>query len=108
MADLLPISVCSSVVKVSAKHDGYSLHHAEGDDERTFRVRVEFATPFGVVPVVHVGLAGLDIDHCDSARLHLQAENITASGFDMTFVTWRGTRVYAAAASWIAIGNSAA
>lgn len=105
MADLLPLSVCSSVVNVTIEDEGFSLHVVDGEGERSFRVSVEFAAPFAGIPVVHVGLAGFDVDHCDSARLHAKAEAITATGFEIVLTTWRATKVYGAAVSWFAIGT---
>jgi hypothetical protein len=36
--------------------------------------------------------------------LRVQAEDISASGFDLVLTTWRMTKVYSAEASWLAIG----
>jgi hypothetical protein len=104
MPDLLPLSVCSSITKYSCDDEGFALHVAEGDGERVFRARVDFTVAFAVVPLVHVGLAGFDIDRDDTARLHVRAEAITTSGFDVVLTTWRRTRVYGATVSWLAIG----
>ena len=104
MADLLPLSVRSSIASYSCEDEGFALHVAEGDDERIFRARVHFTVAFAVTPVVHVGLAGFDIDRDDTARLHVHAEAITTGGFDVVLTTWRRTRVYGATVSWLAIG----
>lgn len=104
MADLLPLSVCSSIAKYSCEDDGFALHVAEGDGERVFRARVDFTVAFALTPLVHVGLAGFDIDRDDTARLRVHAEAITTSGFEVVLTTWRGTRVYGATVSWLAIG----
>ena len=105
MADLLPLSVCSSAVKLTTEDEGFSLHLVDGDGERSFCVRVEFATPFAAVPVVHVGLSGFDVDHCDSARLRVEVAAVTATGFEIVLTTWRATKVYGADVSWFAIGT---
>jgi hypothetical protein len=108
MADLHPLFVCSSVVKVSAETDGFDLHQVGDARERTFQTRVAFASPFYDTPVVHAALAGLDIDNSDTARISVGATNVDATGFDLVVTTWLGTRVYAAQVSWLAIGHSAA
>jgi hypothetical protein len=104
MSDLLPLSVRSSIAQYTCDDPGFTLHVVEGDGERVFRAHVEFATVFAVTPLVHVGLAGFDIDRDDTARLQVRAEAITTSGFDVVLTTWRRTRVYGAAVSWLAIG----
>jgi hypothetical protein len=104
MSDLLPLSACSAIAKYSCEDEGFALHVVEGEGERSFRARVEFSAPFAVTPLVHVGLAGFDIDRDDTARLHVHAEAITTSGFDVVLTTWRRTRVYGASVSWLAIG----
>lgn len=77
---------------------------AEADDVRTFRTAVVFATPFASIPVVQLGLTGFDLDQRDSGRITLQAENITATGFEAVISTWAGTRVFAVEFNWLAIG----
>ena len=76
----------------------------EADDVRTFRTAVVFATPFASIPVVQLGLTGFDLDQRDSGRITLQAENITATGFEAVISTWAGTRVFAVEFNWLAIG----
>ena len=39
-----------------------------------------------------------------SGRITLQAENITATGFEAVISTWAGTRVFAVEFNWLAIG----
>ena len=38
-------------------------------------------------------------------RLMVRAENIRLAGFDLCFETWADSKVYDAAASWIAVGE---
>jgi hypothetical protein len=105
MSDLLPLSICSSIAKFSQEDPGFSLHIAQGDDEeRVFRARIDFASPFAGPPVVHVGISSFDIDHCDTARLRVRAEAISATGFELVLTTWRNTKVYSAETSWLAVG----
>lgn len=74
------------------------------DEARVFRFAVYFSAPFKSPPVVHLGLTGFDIDQRDTSRLTLTAKEITKTGFIAEFVTWRETRVYSAAFSWLALG----
>jgi hypothetical protein len=105
MSDLLPLLTCASIAQFSTTDEGFALHVVSTEDERTFRGHVDFAVAFAGPPLVHVGLAGFDIDHGDSARLRAHAEAVTATGFDVVLTTWLGTKVYGAAVSWLAIGQ---
>jgi hypothetical protein len=105
MSDLLPLLTCSSIAQFSTGDEGFKLHIVSSEDERTFRAHVVFAVGFAAPPLVHVGIAGFDIDHGDSARLRAHADAVTATGFDLVLTTWLGTKVYGAAVSWLAIGQ---
>ena len=102
----VPWQVLSAKVGVGVLTEGWNLAGSEPDPSecRQFTVEVCFAAPFGAVPVVHLGLAGFDIDQRDSARLSLQAENITETGFLAVVTTWAATRVFAVEFNWLAIG----
>ncbi len=102
----LPWNVLSSQVGVGVLTEGWTLDTVgtETDDVRTFRTAMVFATPFSSIPVVQLGLTGFDLDQRDSARITLQAENITATGFEAVISTWAGTRVFAVEFNWLAIG----
>ena len=63
-----------------------------------------FATPFRDVPAVMVGISLWDMDHKTNMRADLQAENVTATGFDLVFRTWGDTRIARIRADWTAIG----
>ena len=104
MSALLPLSVRSSIARYSCDDPGFTLHVLEGDGERVFRAHVAFDNVFAVTPVVHVALAGFDIDRDDTARLLVHAEAISTDGFDVVLTTWRRTRVYGATVSWMAVG----
>lgn len=106
MSELHPLATCSSVASYSLEDEGFALHIVDTHENRTFRAHIAFEVGFAATPLVHVGLAGFDIDHTDSARLRVHAESITASGFDVVLTTWAGTRVYGASVSWLAIGQS--
>jgi hypothetical protein len=97
----------SANVHVGTITDGWTLATpaAEGHDQlRIFRFAVYFSAPFDAPPVVHLGLTGFDLDQRDAGRLTLTATEITGTGFIAELATWRETRVYAAAFSWLALG----
>lgn len=102
----LPWNVLSSRLGVGVLTEGWTLDAMgmETNDACTFRTAVVFATPFASIPVVQLGLTGFDLDQRDSARITLQAENITATGFEAVISTWAGTRVFAVEFNWLAIG----
>ena len=75
-----------------------------GRDDRQFRLPVLFATAFDAAPMITVGLTGLDIAHEQNARLVIEAETITAKGFDLVLRTWSDTRIGRASVNWMAIG----
>jgi hypothetical protein len=49
-------------------------------------------------------LTGFDLDQRDASRLTLTATEITGTGFVAEIATWRETRVYSVAFSWLALG----
>lgn len=102
-----PWKTLSATVHLGTLTEGWNLTvpPAEGADEiRVFRFQVYFSDPFDAPPVVHLGLTGFDIDQRDSERLTLNAAEITNTGFIAEISTWRETRVYSAAFSWLALG----
>ena len=97
----------SATVNIGTLTDGWTLATppAEADDQmRVFRFVVYFSAPFDAPPVVHLGLTGFDLDQRDAGRLMLTATEITGTGFIAEIATWRETRVYSAAFSWLALG----
>ncbi|MCG7494199.1 H-type lectin domain-containing protein [Thalassobius sp. Cn5-15] len=82
--------------------DGGEMWTGEGTRER--RVTVAFADPFRAPPNVMVSMSMWDVDHSTSLRADIEAENVTATQFDIVFRTWGDTRVARARASWMAIG----
>jgi hypothetical protein len=102
-----PWKSLSDNVQVGTLIDGWTLATPpteEPDQPRVFRFAVHFSAPFVAPPVVHLGLVGFDIDQRDASRLTLTAVEITTTGFIAEFATWRETRVYSAAFSWLALG----
>ncbi|WP_037371028.1 H-type lectin domain-containing protein [Salipiger mucosus] len=76
-----------------------------GSGSRERRKAVSFSEPFSTVPTVHVTLSLWDIDQGANVRADLQADNVTARGFELVFRTWADTRVARVRMSWMAIGE---
>jgi len=107
IASSIPWKVLSSQLGVGILTEGWNLDVADttaGDESRCFRIEIVFAAPFSAVPVVQLGLTGLDVDQRDSARVSLKATHITETGFQAEVWTWAGSRVYAVEFNWFAIG----
>jgi hypothetical protein len=102
----VPWNLLSSNLTVGQLTEGWNLAEwpADPEKERSFIVEVVFAAPFSSIPVVHLGLTGLDTDQRDSPRLKVHADSITASGFQAVITTWSTTRVFAVSLQWLAIG----
>ena len=104
----IPWKVLSSVVGVGILTDGWNLADAppeqDSKESRTFGIEIRFDSPFESIPVVQLGLTGLDMDQRDSARVTLKAEQITPFGFTATISTWASSRVHAVEFNWLAIG----
>jgi hypothetical protein len=97
----------SASVQVGVRTEGWTLAtppDENHDHPRVFRFAVFFSTPFDAPPVVHLGLTGFDLDQRDASRLTLTATEITGTGFIAEIATWRETRVYSVAFSWLALG----
>lgn len=75
-----------------------------GEGSRESRHVVLFREPFFEPPVVMVGLSMWDIDHNQTARADIAAEEVTATGFHLVFRTWGDTRIARVRADWTAIG----
>jgi hypothetical protein len=108
-ASLIPLKTSSAILSLDQFVEGWSLSRFEGEAEpapKRFEYWVGFDSPFANVPLVHVGVAGFDIDNRDTARLKVRAERITANGFMLVIETWRHTRVYGVDVSWLALGHA--
>lgn len=71
---------------------------------REIRVRQDFAEPFLEAPHVTVSLSMWDIDHNANSRIDLQAEGVSATGFDFVFRTWGDSKIARVRADFTAIG----
>lgn len=102
-----PWKTLSASVQLGTLTEGWNLatpSAAGAADLRVFRFTVYFGTSFEATPVVHLGLTGFDFDQRNSNRVTLTAVDITHESFVAEIATWRDTRVYSVAFSWLALG----
>lgn len=103
--NLTPLQFLAGTEEMGSASDGWTLDHApHGAAERTFRRRVSFERRFGDVPLVHLGLTGLDASGEDAMRLTVRAGNISREGFDLVLTTWLHSRLWRVDVSWLALG----
>ncbi len=76
-----------------------------GEGARQSKKTIVFSEPFAEPPSVQVGMSLWDIDKETNVRADVQAQNVSATGFDLIFRTWGDTRVARVRLSWIAIGE---
>lgn len=84
------------------EHDGQMW---TGEGPRNTRLAVAFAESYRVAPVVYVSISMLDASNSANSRYDVQAEDITAKGFDIVFRTWGDTQVARCRVAWQSIGN---
>ena len=109
MSDLIPLKMCSSIQVLDQYEENWLLAQVddcESPQPRSFEYYIPFENPFSTSPVVHAGIAGLDIDNRDTARLSLRITEITPEGFRVAIETWRHTIVYKVEVSWLALGSA--
>ena len=75
-----------------------------GTGPREVRHVLSFKEPFREPPHVSVALSMWDMDSGRNSRVDLQAENVTADGFDLVFRTWSDSRIARVRADWTVIG----
>lgn len=101
-----PLTILAATVELSHTMEGWVLAEPTDDDERrVFTTKVAFEREFRQAPVVQVALAGFDISNDSAARLSTKAVDITSTGFVVHVETWRNTRVWSVAVSWVALGT---
>lgn len=76
-----------------------------GEGDRVVRQTIVFDLPFASLPMVTVGITGVDSSRAQNQRFHISAENVTCFGFDLVFITWDDTKIARACASWTATGS---
>lgn len=82
--------------------DGGDMWTGTGHRER--RKAVVFDEPFSAPPSVLCTLSLWDVDSATNVRADVEAEDVTATGFDIVFRTWGDTKVARMRIGWIAIG----
>ncbi len=76
-------------------------------DSRIFERYIQFEKHYTETPVVHVGVAGFDIDNDDNSRLRVRAANIQRDGFTLQIESWLHTRMWSVEVVWTAFGEMA-
>lgn len=76
-----------------------------GDGPRQRRKTIVFSEPYRETPVVHASLSLWDVDKDTNVRADVQAQNISATGFELVFRTWGDTKVARVRLAWMAIGE---
>jgi hypothetical protein len=100
-----PFSFLAGKEVMQAGQDGWTLDQLPSDgQDRAMRVRVGFARGFREIPLVHLGLTGVDVSERDCARLTVATDNVTTEGFDIVLGTWLNTRLWRVEVSWLALG----
>lgn len=75
-----------------------------GDGPRKNVMPVSFSESYGKTPLVTVSISMWDMSNEAFARADVQAEDITATGFNIVFRTWGDTKVARARVAWQSIG----
>ena len=104
----IPMKMSSAIVELGQFTPGWTLVDSDetsAQQPRRFVSKVAFEAPFCFIPVVHVGIAGFDVDHRASARLSVYAAAISANGFDIVVQTWQNSCIYKVEISWLALGQ---
>ena len=76
-----------------------------GTGKREVRKQVNFGETFNAEPSVQCSLTLWDADGETNLRVNLEAESITAEGFELVFRTWGNTKIARIGASWMAVGT---
>jgi hypothetical protein len=106
----------SSTLLIELGSEDIRNHHDFYEDfqkgKRTCSVSVEFKQTFQATPEIFVALKKIDLGGSLTKgpggsidRLWLRTEHQSKAGFTLIFETWDDSIVYAASASWIAVGE---
>ncbi|WP_243700280.1 H-type lectin domain-containing protein [Paracoccus versutus] len=76
------------------------------DGDRMVRLNIAFRVTFADVPLINLGLTGVDSAHDQNLRFWLRAADVTPQGFSIEFSTWGDTHIARAAVSWQAVGEA--
>lgn len=75
-----------------------------GDGPRETVTWVSFSQAYIEPPAVSVALTMWDVAKDTNARLHVEATDVSETGFSIVFRTWGDTRIARASAGWHSIG----
>ena len=98
---LLGIDQGDVVLFSDFEHDGEMW---TGDGPRKIVKAVSFSESYDKPPAVTVSISMWDMSNETYARADVQAEDVTASGFNIVFRTWGDTKVARARVAWQSIG----
>lgn len=100
-SNLLGIDQGDVVLFSDFEHDGKMW---TGDGPREITVPVVFSEVYQRPPAVTVSISMWDMSNEFFARADVQAEDVTAKGFNIVFRTWGDTKVARARVAWQSIG----
>ncbi len=100
-----PLNILAGMERLSKDLDQWTLHRPDPPSEREYLARIDFSVEFSGPPVVHIGVAGFDIENGDFARLKVRAQYIDRAGFTLIVGTCFGTVVHGVDVSWLALGT---
>jgi hypothetical protein len=72
------------------------------EGERRFEHNITFEWPFTSTPKILVALNYLDAASYTTVRIEVMAENVNASGFALSYLTWANTQILGVGAQWLA------
>jgi len=100
-----PMSFLAGTESLGFTLDSWNLHaEPPHDGDRCYSTRVAFAHAFRGVPLVHIGISGLDASNQDAVRVTASAAAITPEGFEIVISTLLDTRLWRVDVNWLAIG----
>jgi hypothetical protein len=82
----------------------YSLANI-GGHEKTQPLTITFPKPFKTIPQVIVSITTYDGDKSENTRYQVNIVSITKSTVQLEAKSWGGSRIYAIAGQWLAIGD---
>lgn len=105
MSSIAPLSILSAVAQLSSSLEGWTLLESDTPGTRSYRYEIQFEREFGTVPIVQLGVVGLDSSKDDNLRLRVRAEAISERGFTLLLETWLHSQLWSVDVSWLAIGS---
>lgn len=103
---VIPLRFIAGTTQFGEGDEGWALLKTASDESmRYFEGSIGFEQPFRVTPMVHVGVAGFDIDHRDNARLSVRLAESDRFGFRVRVGTWLNTRIWSVEVAWVAVGH---